>query len=87
MKLENLLLFSNSNNAEGRKNLTVRISYDEGKTWSSGKTVYSGPAAYSSMTILENGHIGIFFEKDNYTENSFVSFPLNWLTDGEDSIK
>lgn len=84
---KNRLLFSNSNNAEGRKNLTVRISYDEGKTWSNGKTVYSGPAAYSSMTILENGHIGIFFEKDNYTENAFVSFPLSWLTDGEDSLK
>ena len=84
---KNRLLFSNSNNAEGRKNLTVRISYDEGKTWSNGKTVYSGPAAYSSMTILENGNIGVFFEKDNYTENSFVSFPLSWLTDGEDSLK
>lgn len=82
---KNRLLFSNSNDANKRKNLTVRISYDEGKTWSEGKTVYSGPAAYSSMTILENGEIGVFFEKDEYTKNTFVSFPLSWLTNGEDS--
>ncbi|UZH55424.1 exo-alpha-sialidase [Salinimicrobium tongyeongense] len=84
---KNRLLFSNSNDAEARKNLTVRISYDEGKSWSEGKTVYAGGAAYSSLTILENGEIGVFFEKDDYKENAFTSFSLEWLTDGEDSIK
>lgn len=81
---KNRLLFSNSNSAKERKNLTVRISYDEGKTWSDGKTIYSGGAAYSSMTVLENGDIGVFFEKDNYQRNSFTSFSLSWLTDGKD---
>ncbi|MCM4157017.1 sialidase family protein [Gramella sp. AN32] len=84
---KNRLLFSNSNDAKDRKNLTVRISYDEGKTWSDGKTVYAGGSAYSSMTILENGEIGVFFEKDDYKENAFVSFSLEWLTDGEDKYK
>ncbi|WZL89312.1 sialidase family protein [Salinimicrobium sp. 3283s] len=83
---KNRLLFSNSNDAKARKNLTVRISYDEGETWSEGKTIYTGGAAYSSMTILENGEIGVFFEKDDYKENSFTSFSLEWLTNGEDSI-
>ena len=84
---KNRLLFSNSNDATARKNLTVRISYDEGKTWSEGKTVYPGEAAYSSMTILENGEIGVFFEKDDYKQNAFTSFSLEWLTEGEDSLK
>lgn len=80
------LLFSNSNNRESRRNLTVRISYDEGKTWSEGKTIYEGPAAYSDLTVLENGEIGVFFEADEYTKNLFTSFSLEWLTDGEDKI-
>ena len=57
------------------------------KTWSVGKTIYAGSAAYSSLTVLKNGAIGLFFEKDNYTENSFVSFSLEWLTDGEDRLE
>lgn len=81
---KNRLLFSNTKRTEGRANMTVRISYDEGKTWSEGKTIYPGSAAYSSMTILENGDIGLFFEKEGYTENVFVSFSLEWLTDGKD---
>lgn len=80
----NRLLFSNTKSEKDRVNLTVRISYDEGKTWSEGKTVYPGSAAYSSMTVLENGEIGLFFERDDYTRNTFVKFTLEWLTDGKD---
>lgn len=84
---KNRILFSNSNDKKERRNLTVRISYDEGKTWSKGKTIYAGSAAYSSMTILKNGDIGLLFEKEGYTENVFVSFSLEWLTDGKDVFK
>lgn len=84
---KNRLLFSNANSAKDRVNLTVRISYDEGKTWTEGKTVYEGLSAYSDLTILENGDIGVFFEQDDYTKNSFVSFSLDWLTDGKDVYK
>ncbi|RTE54093.1 exo-alpha-sialidase [Arenibacter aquaticus] len=81
---KNRLLFSNAKMEKGRKNMTVRISYDEGTTWSKGKTIYTGGSAYSSLTVLENGDIGLFFEKDGYKENPFVSFSLKWLTDGDD---
>ncbi len=84
---KNRLLFSNAKTEKDRKNMTVRISYDEGLTWSEGKTIYSGESAYSSLTILENGDIGLFFEKDDYKENAFVSFTLDWLTDGMDKFK
>lgn len=82
----NRLLFANAKSAESRENMTVRISYDEGMSWSAGKTIYSGGSAYSSLTVLENGDVGLMFEKDNYTENVFVSFTLDWLTDGADSM-
>jgi len=81
------LLFCNAKMKKGRKNLTVRISYDEGQSWTEGKTIYPGSAAYSSLTVLENGDIGLFFEKDDYTENLFVSFSLEWLTNGADHYK
>jgi len=84
---KNRLLFSNAKRTKGRKNMTVRVSYDEGKTWTEGKTIYTGGSAYSSLTVLENGDIGLFFEQDGYKKNPFVSFSLKWLTDGADKYK
>lgn len=83
---KNRLLFANAKSDKERVNLTVLISYDEGKTWSEGKTIYSGSSAYSTLSILKNGDIGLIFEKDDYQENAFVSFTLKWLTDGKDSL-
>ena len=84
---KNRLLFSNAKTTKGRTNLTVRVSYDEGQTWTEGKTVYKGPSAYSSLTVLKNGDIGVFFEKDEYTKNEFARLSLKWLTDKKDSYK
>ncbi|WP_430809653.1 MULTISPECIES: sialidase family protein [unclassified Carboxylicivirga] len=84
---KNRLLFANANHAKDRVNLTVRVSYDEGKTWTKGKTIYEGSSAYSSLSILENGDIAVFFEKDGHKANPFVSFSLSWLTDGADSYR
>lgn len=81
---KNRLLFSNAKSKDHRENLAVRISYDEGKTWSEGKTIYPGISAYSSMTVLANGDIGVLFEKDDHEENTFARFSLEWLTDGKD---
>ncbi len=84
---KNRLLFANTKMEKGRKNMTVRLSYDEGKTWTDGKTIYPGGSAYSSLSILKNGNIALFFEKDNYKENAFVSFSLEWLSDGKDKYQ
>lgn len=84
---KNRLLFSNAKMVKGRENMTVRVSYDEGLTWTEGKTIYPGASAYSSLTVLKNGDIGLFFEKDEYQENAFVSFSLQWLTDYKDSYQ
>ena len=83
---KNRLLFSNANMKDERTNMTIKVSYDEGKSWTAGKTIYSGDSAYSSMSILANGDIGLFFEKDNYQENAFVRLTLEWLTDGKDKF-
>ena len=81
---KNRILFSNAKMKDERNNMTIRISYDEGRSWTEGKSIYNKGSAYSSMSILANGDIGLFFEKDKYQENVFVRLTLEWLTDGYD---
>jgi len=76
---ENLLLFSNAFDSKKRENLSLSISYDQGTSWIKNKTIYKGSSAYSTMTRLNNGDIGLFFEKDNYTKNVFVRIPKKWI--------
>jgi sialidase-1 len=83
---KNRILFSNANSKGTRENLSIKISYDEGKTWKYSKSLYAGKSAYSSLCILEHGTIGVLFEKDDYQEIVFVKLTLDWLTDGKDSL-
>ena len=80
VKHDELLLFTNAFHSKYRKNLSLSISKDQGRTWAKNQTIYKGESAYSSMTKLKNGDIGVFFEKDNYTKNVFVRIPKSWLT-------
>lgn len=84
---KNRLLFCNANSRKGRKNLTVKISYDEGKSWSNGKVIDAGSAAYSSLTICKDGSIGILYEAKGYKEIRFTRITLKELTEGKDSLK
>ncbi len=70
--------------------MTIRVSYDEGKTWQNSKVLYEGPSGYSSMTILPDGSIGILYEtgeKSLLEKIMFARFNLAWLTDGKDNFK
>ena len=52
--------------AEGRINsLTVRVSYDEGRTWPISRVIRKGEGAYSCMTVFPDGSIGIIYETNN----------------------
>lgn len=76
---KDILLFSNINSATERKNLVLRASFDNGIHWTAGKTVYAGSAAYSSITVLKDGSIGLLFEKDDYSTIDFVKIPMEWV--------
>jgi sialidase-1 len=80
------LLFSNASSSKGRTNLAVRISYDEGQTWSKGKVIDAGPSAYSSLTILKDGSIGVLYEPGHKSVR-FARFTLEDLTDGQDKLE
>jgi sialidase-1 len=78
------LLFANAASATQRVNGTVRLSYDEGKTWPVSRTVYAGPFAYSCLTVLADGTVGLLYERDGYRKITFARFNLAWLTNGRD---
>ncbi len=63
----------------GRSRLTIRMSTDEGRTWPVKKLIYGGSAAYSCMTRLLDGKIGVIYERDRYGKLTFTSFDPNWL--------
>ena len=69
--------------------MALRISYDEGRTWPIEKVLREGPSAYSSMTVLSDGSIGILYEqgeKEIYEKISFARFNVEWLAEGKDSF-
>ncbi|MGW6209478.1 exo-alpha-sialidase [Streptomyces sp. NPDC055089] len=72
------LLFSNTE-ATSRKNLTVKMSCDNGKTWPIKKVVDAGAAAYSTLTRLSDGRLGLLYERGNYEHITYSSFDLKWL--------
>lgn len=73
------LLFINTASADARENLTIRVSHDEGRTWTEGTVLYPAAAAYPSMTMLDGGDVGVLFETDDYRETVFMRFPLGWI--------
>ena len=72
--------------ASSRKNVSVLLSYDEGQTWPVSKVIYSGSSAYSALTILDDGTVGIYYEVGEYEtyQMYFARFSLSWLSDGKD---
>jgi hypothetical protein len=77
------ILFSNPASQEKREMGTIRISYDEGKTWPVSKVVHSGSFAYSCLTKIDQETVGLLYEKDNYKKITFVIMNLDWLEDQE----
>jgi len=100
----NRLLFSNPDNLEradgkaepgknrDRRNVSIKLSYDEGATWAVSKSVEPGSSAYSDLAVTKSGTILCFYgrsEKANFAGDrlTVARCNLEWLTDGLDSSK
>ena len=84
----NRLLFSNPADIE-RRNMTIRLSYDDGRTWPVFRQVHAGPSAYSCLTVLPDMTAGCLYERGDqtpYEKITFARFDLEWLTQGKDSL-
>jgi sialidase-1 len=77
MRYGNALLFSNCKSPNRRALLYLRASVDDGKTWNYGLCIEPKGAAYSDMTILPNGDIGILYEGAGYATINFTTVPLS----------
>lgn len=73
-------------NDYSRTKVSMWISYDEGTSWPVKKVLCEGASAYSSVTILPDGTIGVYLEEDETVPYKmyFLNFSLDWLTDGAD---
>jgi len=104
---KNRLLFSNPHNlartdgkeapgkSRDRKNVSVKLSYDEAATWPVSKTIEPDFSGYSDLAVASDGTILLFYErgstdgKDIYRTGllTVARFNLEWLTDGKDALK
>jgi sialidase-1 len=80
-----------------RKNLSIKLSYDEGQTWPVNKSLEPGYSAYSDLALLPDGTILCFYERGrksdeekkkptSYAGLTMARFNLEWLTDGRDAM-
>ena len=77
---ENRLLFSNPADRDQRIKMTVRLSYDEGKSWPVAKELYAGSSQYSDLAVLPDSTILCLFERDQLRKLTLWRFSLEWLT-------
>jgi len=78
-----VILFSNPASTSKREKLTVRASFDEGKTWPASKVIHEGPAAYSCIAVSPDGTILCLYERGQqspYEKITLARFTIQWLS-------
>jgi sialidase-1 len=74
-----------------RKNVSIKLSYDEGQTWPVSKSVEPGWSAYSDIAVSRHGTILCFYgrgSKPDFAGDRLTLARCNlpWLTDGKDAL-
>jgi sialidase-1 len=86
----NRVLFANAA-SEKRNRMTVRLSYDECRTWSVARLLNEGPSAYSDLCVAPDMTICCLYEGTPVPSGRrnlrLARFDLEWLTDGDDSLQ
>lgn len=62
---KNILIFSNPNHPKDRKNMTIKVSLDYGKTWSKDHQILLDSESnwgYSCLTMVDKNTVGILYE-------------------------
>lgn len=86
---KHVMLHSYPNNGK-RKNVTIKASFDGGKSWSNPYVVCAPSSCYSTMDVTKDGDIAIFYE-DNACSTGFVLnyvvLPTSFIYEGNLSQK
>jgi len=77
---KNILAFCNAADAKRRDNLTLRISYDDGRTWKKSFVIDKSAdgtrgdwTAYSDLVKLGKKKVGVLYERDGYKQIVFTA--------------
>ena len=62
----------------GRQTLVLRVSYDEGETFTNERIISEEKAAYSDITLLQDRSIGVIWERGGYAFLTFSRFDLGF---------
>lgn len=81
------IVFANPDSLKGRKNLTLRVSRDDGQTWSASRVLEPGAAAYSDLAAGPDGSIYCFYERGRGEGNAYrrltvARVGLGWIEGG-----
>ncbi len=95
------LLFSNppttDREHQARRDLTIRVSHDDGRTWPSARRIENGPSAYSDLAVLADGTVLCFYESGGqrqvtqrkrpwaYSSLTLARFNAAWLSEEDES--
>lgn len=86
---KHVMLHSYPNDGK-RKNVTIKASFDGGKSWSNPYVVCAPSSCYSTMDVTKDGDIAIFYE-DNACSTGFVLnyvvLPTSFIYEGNLSQK
>jgi len=83
------ILFANPASESERVAMTVRVSYDDGKTWPAENLIFKGWSAYSCLVPLPDGTVGLLYEaggRARYERLEFARLSLDWITSGKDAL-
>lgn len=76
-----------------RHHLTVRLSYDECRSWPIARVLCAEPASYSDLSVVPDGTTCCLYENGQEKGVSYYSgdiafarFDLEWLTGGQDRL-
>lgn len=79
---QSLLLFSNPNTTDGRYNITIKTSFDEGLTWPESNQILLDEEegwGYTCLTLIDADHVGILYESSQ-ANMTFQKIALKELT-------
>ena len=88
---KSMLVFSNPDSRNipkhPRKNLTIKLSFDDGENWPVQKVLYEGPSGYSDLAVGKNA-IYCLYETNRESEGwnytiVLKRFTLDWLMKNE----
>ena len=85
---DSTMLIHTSNTAGRRANLRIFTSHDQGTTWTDRLTIQTGDAAYSTMEVLDNGDLAIFYEdgcQGHSYDMNFVVIPKETIMQWQNS--